>query len=124
MANSGTLANAARIMVRPVPVARPITAVPIGRPIATTEPNAISRMIIAASRPISSDVPVSGCVPHDAYSPPISISSVGRAAVLEDRLERLERLDAQIDGRFVVGDLCVSDRAVGATRRPRSRTGS
>ena len=77
MANSGTLANAARIMVRPVPVARPITAVPIGRPIATTEPNAISRMIIAASRPISSDVPVSGCVPHDAYSPPISISRSG-----------------------------------------------
>ena len=77
MANCGTLANDARIRVRPVPVVRPITAVPIGRPIATTEPNAISRMIIAASRPISSDFPVSGCAPHDAYSPPISASRSG-----------------------------------------------
>ena len=77
VANSGTLANAARISVRPVPVARPITAVPIGSPIATTEPNAISRMIIAATRPISSEEPVLGCVPNEAYSPPISASRSG-----------------------------------------------
>ena len=38
---------------------------------------------------------------------------VGGADVVEGRLERLERLDAQVDGRLVVGDLCVADRAVG-----------
>ena len=94
-------------------MARPITAVAIGSPIATTEPNAISRMIIAASRPISSDVPVSGCVPHEAYSPPISASRSGERTSVERCLERLERLDAQVDGRLVVGDLRVADRAVG-----------
>jgi hypothetical protein len=34
-----------------VPVARPTTAVPIGSPIASTEPKATIRMIIAAIRP-------------------------------------------------------------------------
>ena len=93
-------------------MARPITAVPIGRPIATTEPNAISRMIIAASRPISSDVPVSGCVPTRRTrrrSPRPGRASGPRRAGLELGV----RLDAQVDGGFVVGDLRVADRAVG-----------
>ena len=34
------------------------------------------------------------------------------ADVIEGSLERLERLDAQVDGRLVVGDLRVPDRAV------------
>ena len=38
---------------------------------------------------------------------------VGGADVVEGRLERLERLDAQVGGRLVVGDLRVADRAVG-----------
>ena len=38
---------------------------------------------------------------------------VGGADVVERRLERLERLDAQVEGRLVVGDLRVADRAVG-----------
>ena len=104
--------------MRPVPVARPITAVPIGRPIATTEPNAISRMIIAASRPISSDEPVLGLRPARGVLAADLRLQVGRTDVLEGRLERLERLDAQIDGRLVVGDLRVADRAVGRTGRP------
>ena len=74
MENSGTLVNADTMRMRPVPVVRPITAVPIGRPMATTEPNAINRMIMAASRPTNSEDPGSGCDPHDAYSPPISAS--------------------------------------------------
>ena len=49
---------------------------------------------------------------------------VGRTDVLERRLERLERLDAQIDGRLVVGDLRVADRAVGGQGARASRTGS
>jgi hypothetical protein len=38
---------------------------------------------------------------------------VGGASILEDSLECLERLGAQVDRWFVVGHLCVSDRAVG-----------
>ena len=38
---------------------------------------------------------------------------VGGADIVEGRLEPIERHDAQIDGRLVVGDLRVSDRAVG-----------
>lgn len=41
------------------PNARPNTAMPIGRPIATTEPNATTSTTTAATRPISSPVPVS-----------------------------------------------------------------
>ena len=40
-----------KIVTSPAPVARPTTAVPIGRPIASTEPKARIRMIIAAIRP-------------------------------------------------------------------------
>ena len=51
---------------------------------------------------------------------------IGRTTVLERSLEGLERFDAQIDGRLVVGDLCVADRAVrrgGAGRLERVRDG-
>ena len=99
--------------MRPVPVVRPITAVPIGRPIATTEPNAISRMIIAASKPISSDLPVLGLrAPRRVLAADLRVQ-VGGADIVEGGLEPIERHGPQVDGRLVVGDLCVPDRAVG-----------
>ena len=41
------------------PMAMPATAVTSGRPIATTEPKATSRITIAAIRPIDSDAGIS-----------------------------------------------------------------
>ncbi len=52
------------------PVARPTTAVPIGRPIASTEPKARIRMIIAAINPYSSEA---GSSNSPKISPPYSI---------------------------------------------------
>ena len=40
-----------------IPSASPKTAMPIGRPIAITDPNATSRITIAATSPISSVIP-------------------------------------------------------------------
>ena len=49
----------------PTPTARPSSAVPIGRPIATTDPNASSRITIAASRPRASPTPVGGLLERE-----------------------------------------------------------
>ena len=54
----------------PVPI--PKNAVPIGKPIASTEPNARRKMIIAAKIPMASVVPLIGSVAN--MSPPYSIS--------------------------------------------------
>ena len=96
-----------------IPSARPKSAIPIGRPIAITEPNATSRITIAATRPISSLIPTSDSSKAKNRSPPSSIWSgepvalpgderlqaveVGAAEVLEDRI-----LDAD-DGHAAVG---------------------
>ena len=48
---------------------------PIGRPMAMTEPNASSRMTTAASSPTSSPMPVAGSSNAKNRSPPISIRS-------------------------------------------------
>ena len=43
--------------IEPTPRAMPKTAIPIGRPIATTDPNPSSRMTIATTRPSTSPSP-------------------------------------------------------------------
>ena len=58
-----------------MPRARPKSAMPIGRPMAMTEPNASSRMTTAATRPISSPMPVAASSNAKNRSPPISIRS-------------------------------------------------
>ena len=58
-----------------IPSASPKSAIPIGRPIATTEPNATSRITIAATRPISSPIPTPDSSNAKNRSPPISIWS-------------------------------------------------
>ena len=60
-----------RTSAMPVPI--PNSAVPMGSPIASTEPNAMRRMTIAASNPIASLVPLIGSVAN--MSPPYSIVS-------------------------------------------------
>ena len=52
----------------------------IGRPIATTEPNVISRMTIAASNPIPVAVPSAGCSACWIAWPPSSTWSCGESA--------------------------------------------
>ena len=46
--------------IEPTPRTMPKTAIPIGSPIATTDPKPSSRMTIATTRPRASPVPVSG----------------------------------------------------------------
>ena len=58
-----------------MPRARPKTAIPIGRPMAMSEPNARSRMTTAATSPISSPMPVAASSNAKNRSPPISIRS-------------------------------------------------
>ena len=57
---SGASTNEMTTVVSVLLTASPATATRIGRPAATTEPNMISRMIAAASRPIISE-PMSPC---------------------------------------------------------------
>ena len=113
MANSGTLANAARIMVE---------AGPRGEA-DHRRPDRQAHRDHGAERDQQDDhrgqqadqlgrARLGLRPPRRVLAADLHVQ-VGRAAVLEGRLERLERLDAQVDGRFVVGDLCVADRAVG-----------
>ena len=58
------------IMKKPETSAR--SAVTIGSPIATTEPKAMSKMMIAAARPISSALPGGSCSAKSTTRPPAS----------------------------------------------------
>ena len=76
-ANAGVLATLAMIPTpaRAMPI--PTTAVTIGRPMATTDPNAISRMTMAASKPNASDAgmaPVWNGLPPNSTSTPLARS--------------------------------------------------
>ena len=57
------------------PSASPKRAIPIGRPIAMTDPNATSRMRTATTRPITSPMPVPGSSNAKNRSPPSSTCS-------------------------------------------------
>ena len=74
--------NCAPTLTRKNPDVRPTIAVMIGRPMATSEPNASSRMMIAALMPISSELPggsPSNCSitrpPASASNPAVRVSS-------------------------------------------------
>ena len=68
-----------------MPVPTPNSAVPIGRPIASTEPNAISRMIIAASSPMASLVPF--VAPVWKMSPPSATCRPGDVDAVRERFD-------------------------------------
>ena len=55
---------------RPIPVPRPNSAVTIGSPAATSDPNVISNTTIAASRPMTVAVPIDGFWVCSTASPP------------------------------------------------------
>ena len=57
----------------PAPTARPRSAVPIGRPMATIDPKARSRITIATARPRASPTPVGACSNAKYRSPPASM---------------------------------------------------
>ncbi len=59
----------------PAPTARPSSAVPIGRPMATIDPKARSRITIATARPRASPTPVGACSNAKYRSPPASMRS-------------------------------------------------
>ena len=70
----------------PAPTARPSSAVPIGRPIATSDPKASNKITIATSRPSASPTPVGACSNAKYRSPPASIRSDECVAeVVEER---------------------------------------
>ena len=58
-----------------IPSTRPNSAIPIGNPIAITEPNATSRITTAATMPISSLIPALDSSKAKKRSPPSSICS-------------------------------------------------
>ncbi len=58
-----------------MPRARPKIAIPIGSPMAMSDPNARSRMTTAATKPATSPTPVSASSKAKNRSPPISICS-------------------------------------------------
>ena len=64
---------------------------PIGRPMATSDPNARSRITTAATRPTSSPTPVAGSSKAKNRSPPISI----RRPRVRSRPSAAERLEAR-----------------------------
>ena len=109
----------------PAPTASPSSAVPIGRPIATTEPKATSRITTAASRPRASPSPAGGCSKAKCRSPPASIcSDVCSAQVVEERLEALQVAGRQVLPLGVLhpdeGDLPVGRHDAGVDRRLRA----
>ena len=68
----GTSTTAASRVSRKTLIPRPNRAMPIGSPMARTDPKASSRMTTAARRPMSSAVPLSGCSTYCGSSPPTS----------------------------------------------------
>ena len=68
-----TSTTAAMSVMSPMLVARPSSAVPMGRPIAITDPNASSSTITAASRPMSSWPTGAVLAASEGRSPPSSI---------------------------------------------------
>ena len=81
----------------PAPTARPSSAVPIGRPIATRDPKASSRITIATSRPSASPTPAGASSNAKYRSPPASIrSDVVVAELVEERLEVLQVARRQV----------------------------
>ncbi len=76
---STTCVNSA---ITPSPVPSPNSAVRIGSPIATNEPNVSSSTTIAASSPTAVETPNPACSVCSIAWPPSSTSSPGRAAAL------------------------------------------
>ena len=70
-ANEGTSSRCPMRPINEMPMPIPKSAVTIGRPIASSDPNATSKMTIAASRPMISAKPNAGC---SAFSsgPPVA----------------------------------------------------
>ena len=89
----------------------PNNAVMIGRPIASSDPNAISRMTTAASMPISS---LAGCVWSVNMEPPSSTCSVGEFASFGDAAHVRREVDRHVVRLHVEEDLGVRDLSVSA----------
>ena len=64
---SGMSTKLRTVSTMAMPVPMPNSAVPIGRPMASTDPNAMSRMIMAAAMPMASLAPF---IPGLANMPP------------------------------------------------------
>ena len=67
-----TSTNEAISVMRPMLVARPTSAVPMGRPMAITDPNATSSTTTATRMPMISWPPGSSCTASLGRSPPSS----------------------------------------------------
>ena len=110
--NSGTSITAERTPTAEAPTKRPNSAVMIGRPIATTEPNATSSTMIATPMPISSLLGSSP--PSSARGPVNSVSTPAARAVSAATVASSKCVDRQrVDG---VREVDVRGAAVGAQR--------
>ena len=109
-ANDGTSSTRARSVTTASPIPMPNSAVMIGRPIASSEPNAISRMKTAASMPIAS---LAGCVWSVNIVPAeLDLQRVGssRPSTIDAHVRR--EIDRHVVGLHVEQDLGVGDLAV------------
>ncbi len=78
VANSGIAITLLRSVMIAVPIPMPNSATPIGRPIASTEPNATIRMMIANASPSTSE---DGCSNSAKTKPPSSIRNPGMSGL-------------------------------------------
>ena len=109
----------------PMPVPSPSSAVTIGRPIASSEPKVMNRMIMAASRPTAVAVPSDGFCACSIASPPSCTSSCVRTSALGRGDDVFDRRFGQDVGAFVEVDRGERDLPVGRHRvRARGRVGA
>ncbi len=71
----GTTSQRLSRLITAKPMPMPNRAVTMGRPMAMTEPNATSRMIMAAMRPMASAGPGAGASARPMTMPPASTSN-------------------------------------------------
>jgi hypothetical protein len=96
-----TSANEATSVMSPRLVARPTRAVPIGRPMAMTEPKATSSTTTATRMPMISCPPGSSCTASLGRSPPSSMRTAPLASAVDCVASRRAKASSRMpsDGR-------------------------
>ncbi len=112
IAKLGTPMSCEASPANPMPVPSPSSAVTIGRPIASSEPKVMNRMIMAASRPTAVAVPSDGFCACSIASPPSCTSSWferARSAVeMTFSIDALGRTLARLSKLTVANAICPS----------------
>ena len=111
--NAGRSKNEAATPTRRKPDANASSAVRIGRPIATTEPNATSKMITAAPKPMSSALPGGSCSAERTTRPPASTCKAAGGVIVSNVVERIDARPLQIGRLLHILDRDLADQPIG-----------